>query len=206
MPTGSEQQITMPRPQRPTTWDKLTDWAENTGDAMQAGGVGYATGTTLGNFDEAMGATTAAVTLNPNNYTMGRDAIRQLQKELQQRHPYIYSGAEFVGAMTTPLHLVKDTNFTNKAFNALTDTLNASAGYAENWNDFGKNLIANGTANWLGLKAEQLPIWRATGSMAGKLLTSGKKIAKQGLNYSTDKLKNMFYNKEKDDDERKYYY
>lgn len=84
-----------------------------------------------------MGSAAAALTGNPDNYAIGRDATRQLQHNLQQQHPYIYGGAEFVGSMFTPMHFVKDTTFANKAFNAATDTLNASAGYAENWNDFG---------------------------------------------------------------------
>ncbi len=194
MPAGSEYYITKPKPQEPSSWDKIKDWAENTGDAMQAGAVGYATGATLGNFDEGMGAVTSAVTGNPDNYNMGRDATRQLQNELQQRYPYIYGGAEFVGAMTTPMHLAKGENFKQKAFNALTDTLNASAGYAENWNDFGTNLAVNGFANAAGLGADLTPIGRGLGA-------TGKKIIKQGFNFLTDKAKNMFYD---DDDEDKY--
>ena len=109
------------------------------------------------------------------------------------------------GAMTTPMHLVKDTTFANKALNAFTDTLNASAGYAQNWKDFGTNLVANGAANWLGLKFEQLPIFRAS---AKPLMQLGKKFFKQGINSSADKMKNTFYNKddEDEDEEEKYYY
>jgi len=199
MPAGSQQQITIPKPQEPSTWDKFKNWANNTGDAMQAGAVGYTTGATLGNFDEAVGAATAAVTGNQNNYTMGRDATRKLQNDLQQRHPYIYGGAEFVGAMTTPMHLAKDTTFANKALNAFTDTINASAGYANNWKDFGTNLVANGLANIAGLKLEQLPIFRAS---ARPLMQLGKKIIKQGINSSADKAKKLYY---KEDDEEYYY-
>ncbi|MBP5353096.1 MAG: hypothetical protein J6Y91_04960 [Alphaproteobacteria bacterium] len=192
MPAQSQQYITMPsyeaQQQQTSTLDKFKDWARNTGDAMQAAAVGYTTGATLGNFDEAMGAT-AAVTGNPNNYAMGRDAVRQLQNDLQQRHPYIYGGAEFVGAMTTPMHLFKDTTFANKVRNAFTDTLNASAGYANNWNDFATNLVANGAANMVGLTGEKLPFWRAVGS-------TGKKIVKQGINSFADNVKNIFYNEE----------
>ena len=201
MPAGSEYYITTPKPQESSSWDKIKDWAENTGDAMQAGAVGYATGATLGNFDEGMGAATSAVTGNHDNYTMGRDATRQLQNELQQRHPYIYGGAEFVGAMTTPMHLAKEENFKQKAFNALTDTINASAGYAENWNDFGTNLVANGAANIIGLTAEQLPIFRAS---ARPIVQIGKKIFKQGVNSSADNAKKLFY--KKDEDEERYHY
>ena len=204
MPAGSEYYITKPKPQEPSSWDKIKDWAENTGDAMQAGAVGYATGATLGNFDEGMGAATSAVTGNPDNYTMVRDATRQLQNELQQRYPYIYGGAEFVGAMTTPMHLVKEENFKQKAFNALTDTLNASAGYAQSKNDFLTNLAVNGIANIAGLGLERLPIGRAFNSNTGKkLITNGYKFARQGLNSVADKLKNMYYN---DEDEERYHY
>ena len=97
--------------------------------------------------------------------------------------------------MTTPMHLAKDTTFANKAFNALTDTLNASAGYAENWNDFETNLAVNGAANMAGLKAEQLPIFRAS---ARPLTQFGKKFIKQGINSFADKMKNMFYSGEEE--------
>ena len=213
MPAGSEQQLTMPsyelqqklQQSQTSTWDKIKNAANNFADATQAATVGYATGASLGNFDEAMGTATAAVTGNPNNYTLGRDATRQLQNNLQKQHPYVYGGAEFAGAMTTPMHLVKDTTFANKALNAFTDTLNASAGYAENWNDFGTNLAVNGIANNIGLQAEQLPIWRAS---AKPIMQLGKKIFKQGINSSADKMKNTFYNKddEDEDEEEKYYY
>ena len=197
MPAGSQYQITMPRPQEPTAWDKFTNWAEHTGDAMQAGAVGYATGATLGNFDEAMGAATAAVTLNPDNYTMGRDATRQLQNDLQQRHPYIYGGGEFLGVMNTPMHLVKDKTLAQKGFNALTDTLMASVGYAQNGDDFLTNLAVNGIANAAGLTFDAIPILRTLGSNTGKnLLNSGKKFIKQGINSFADKAKNMLYSNE----------
>ena len=209
MPTGSEQQITMPsyelqqqlqHPQT-NTWDKVKNAANNFAGGTEAFSVGYATGASLGNFDEGMGAATAAVTLNPNNYAMGHDATRQLQNDLQQQHPIAYGVGEFTGAMTTPMHLTKGENFKQKAFNALTDTLNASAGYAENWDDFGTNLAVNGVANIIGLTAEQLPLWRAS---ARPLTQFGKKFFKQGINSSADKMKNMHY--KKDEDEEEYYY
>lgn len=153
----------------------------------------YMTSGFMGSFEE--------FTLNPNNYAMGRDATRQLQNDLQQQHPIAYGVGEFTGAMTTPMHLAKDTTFANKALNAFTDTINASAGYAENWNDFGTNLVANGAANWLGLKFEQLPIFRAS---AKPLMQLGKKFFKQGINSSADKAKNLFY--KKDDEDEEYYY
>ena len=210
MPTGSEQQITMPsyelqqKMQQPSTWDKVKNAANNFAGGTKAFSVGYATGATLGNFDEGMGAATAAVTLNPNNYTMGRDATRQLQNDLQQQHPIAYGVGEFTGAMMTPMHLTKGENFKQKAFNALTDTLNASAGYAENWNDFGTNLVTNGAANMVGLAFDAIPIFRTLGSNTGKnLLKGGKKFIKQGINSSADKMKNMYY--KEDEDEERYY-
>lgn len=107
--------------------------------------------------------------------------------------------------MTTPLHLVKDTTFANKALNAATDTLNASAGYAENWDDFWTNLAVNGAANNIGLQVEQLPMWRAAGSTLGKFFAkNGLKTVKQGINSFADKMKNMYYND--DEDEKKYHY
>ena len=183
------------------TWNNVKDIAADAWNTTKAATVGYASGATLGNFDEGMGAATAAVTLNPKNYTMGRDATRQLQNDLQQQHPWAYGVGEFVGTMTTPMHLVKGENFKQKAFNAFTDTLNASAGYAENWNDFGTNLAVNGIANNVGLIADKIPLGRAAGR---PLVQFGKKIFKQGINSSADKMKNMYY--KKDEDEEEYYY
>ena len=174
-----------------SAWDTLNQWKDNIADAMQAGAVGYTTGATLGNFDETMGGATAALTGNPDNYSMGRDAIRQLQNNLSQKHPYIYGGAEFVGAMTSPMHLFKDTTKVNKALNATTDTLNASAGYAENWNDFSNSLVVNGVANSLGLAADYSPVGRGLGVVGRKAFTQG---INQGMNYFADKAKNIFYN------------
>ena len=208
MPAGTQQQITMPsyelqqQLQQPQTsaWDKVKNAANNFAGGTKAFSVGYATGATLGNFDEGMGAATAAVTLNPNNYAMGRDATRQLQNDLQQQHPIAYGVGEFTGAMMTPMHLTKGENIEQKAFNALTDTLNASAGYAENWNDFGTNLAVNGIANAAGLPIDVIPFTRAAGR---PLVQFGKKIFKQGINSSADKIKNMYYRN--DEDEEKYY-
>jgi hypothetical protein len=182
-----------------STWDTLKNAANNFAGGTEAFSVGYATGATLGNFDEGAGLATAALTGNSDNYTMGRDAVRQLQNNLQQQHPWAYGVGEFAGAMQTPMHLAKDTTFANKALNAFTDTINASAGYAENWNDFGVNMAVNGAANVIGLKAEQLPLFRAIGSNLGKWAAkNGSKFVKQGINYSADKAKNMFYNNEED--------
>lgn len=188
-----------------SAWDRVKNAANNFAGGTEAFSVGYATGATLGNFDEGMGTAIAAVTLKPNNYAMGRDATRQLQNDLQQQHPIAYGVGEFTGAMTTPLHLVKDTTFANKALNAATDTLNASAGYAENWDDFWTNLAVNGAANNTGLQVEQLPMWRAAGSNLSKFFAkNGLKTVKQGINSFADKMKNMYYND--NEDEQKYYY
>lgn len=170
----------------PSAWDNVKKAANNFADATEAFSVGFTNGLTLGNFDEMMGAATAAITANPNNYQMGRDAVRQLNNNLVQRNPYIYGGSEFVGAMNTPMHFAKDTSFTNKAINAATDTFNASAGYAENWNDFGTNLAVNGIANTLGLPIDKIPYTRGVSIV-------GRKFIKQGINSIADKLKNIYY-------------
>lgn len=112
-----------------------------------------------------------------------------MQNDLSEHHPYIYGEAEFIGAMTSPMHLFKDTTKVNKALNAATDTLNASAGYAENWKDFGTNLIVNGAANTLGLPIDKIPYTRG-GSIVGR------KFIKQGINSFADKMKNMYYSGE----------
>jgi len=79
----------------------------------------------------------------------------------------------------------------DNVLNAITNTAAASAGYAENWRDFGANLLANGIANGVGLQGEKLPIWRAVGA-------TGKKIIKQSINSFADKGKEMFYDNKSD--------
>ena len=195
--TATPQQQAQQQP-APSTWDTVKQLGNNFADATEAGVVGYATGASLGNFDEAMGGAATAFGVD---YKGARDAVRQLQNNLSQQHPWAYGVGEFAGAMTTPMHLAKDTTFANKALNAATDTLNASAGYAENWNDFAANLVVNGIANTLGLGLERLPIGRAFNSNTGKqLLSNGFKFARQGINSSADKIKNMYYK-----NEEKYY-
>ena len=197
MATATPQQQAQQQP-APSTWDTVKQLGNNFADATEAGVVGYATGASLGNFDEAMGGAATAFGVD---YKGARDAVRQLQNNLSQQHPWAYGVGEFAGAMTTPMHLAKDTTFANKALNAATDTLNASAGYAENWNDFAANLVVNGIANTLGLGLERLPIGRAFNSNTGKqLLSNGFKFARQGINSSADKIKNMYYK-----NEEKYY-
>ena len=170
-------------------WDKVKSIGNNLSDIAQTASVGYATELSLGNFDETMGGVSGLATGNPNNYKIGRDATRQLQNELKQKHPYIYGGTEFLGAMQSPMHLFKGTTLKQKAINALTDTLSASSGYAENGKDFGENLWVNGAANAAGLGMENVPILRAIGA-------TGKKFIKQGINFGADKGKNMLYDEE----------
>lgn len=59
------------------------------------------------------------------------------------------------------------------------DTVNASAGYAENLNDFAANLVANGVANYTGLHYDKLLFARALG-------TAGRKALTQSLGYVTN--------------------
>ena len=162
--------------------------ANSLADGAEAFSVGYATGTTLGNFDEAMGGVATAFGAD---YKGARDVVRQLQNNLNQHHPLAYGVGEFTGAMTTPMHLVKDSSFANKALNAATDTLNASAGYAENWNDFTSNLLVNLFTNMLGLTIDKTPYTRSSSAI-------GRKFIKQGINSVADKLKKMYYLDEKE--------
>ena len=147
MPAGSEYYITTPKPQEPSNWDKIKDWTENTGDAMQAGAVGYATGATLGNFDEGIGAATSAVTGNPDNYNIGRDATRQLQNELQQRHPYIYGGAEILGA-----------TIAGKYFSPYVAPVITGIGYANNVNDIPINIGKNAVVSKFTREIQKIPL------------------------------------------------
>ena len=173
-------------------WNKAKNIGGHLSDMAQAASVGYVTGLSLGNFDEAMGGATAMLTGYPQNYKIGRNATRQLQQELKQNHPYIYGGSEFLGAMQSPMHLFKGATAKQKAFNALTDTLSASSGYAENAKDFGENLLVNGMANGVGLSMESAPTLRAIGA-------TGKKFIKQGINFGADKVKNKLYDDEEDE-------
>ena len=77
--------------------------------------------------------------------------------------------------------------------------------YCQNWDDFWTNLAVNGAANNIGLQVEQLPMWRAAGSTLSKFFAkNGLKTVKQGINSFADKMKNMYYND--NEDEQKYYY
>lgn len=78
-------------------------------------------------------------------------------------------------------------------------------GITENWDDFWTNLAVNGAANMVGLTFDAIPILRTLGSNTGKnLLRGGKKLIKQGINSFADKMKNMYYNDDEDDE--KYHY
>lgn len=169
-----------------------------TADAMIAALMGAADGRMLGNFDEFMWGLTALTTLNKNNYEMGRDAVRLYQKELYNNHPFIYGIPEFAGAMYTlmqlPPNILAKLKVSNpKLFNFISDTLVASSGYAENWKDFWENMGTNSIVNGAGLYLEQLPFFRGIGKV-------GNKAAKQSLSYLADKAKNLFYDKDNNND------
>ena len=87
MPQMTAQPITSQVQQQPYTsaWDTVKQWGNNFAGAIEAGVVGYATGASLGNFDEAMGG--AATTFGVD-YKGAREAVRQLQNNLSQQHPY----------------------------------------------------------------------------------------------------------------------
>ena len=113
-------------------WDTTKTMANNFATGAEASVAGYTAGATLGNFDEGMGAATAAVTLNSDNYTMGRDATRQLQKDLQQRHPYVYGASEIAGATQASTFI-----------SPFLAPVVAGIGYAENMSDIPKNIGKN---------------------------------------------------------------
>lgn len=189
-------------PQQSSLGNNIYKGLKSFADATETAVIAGTEGATLGNFDEIMGAATAAATLNKDNYTMGRDAIRQYQKKLQEKSPVIYGSAEFIGAMAAIMHcpesvLTKMKISNPQLFNAISDTFVASSGYAENWKDFFANLPANGLANAAGLYYEKLPIANGLGRIGSKLTN---KTIKQGINYIADKTKNMFYTK--DDNEK----
>lgn len=192
-PQMTTQPITSQVQQQPnkSAWDTVKQWGNDFADATEAGVVGYATGASLGNFDEAMGGATTAFGVD---YKGARNAVRQLQNNLSQQNPYIYKGMEMIGAATTPMQLLRGTSRGVQAANALADTINASVGYAENWKDFGLGLISNGISNVIGYKAKYSPGGRALGNIGRKAFTQG---INQGLNYFTDNLKNIFYDEYK---------
>ena len=192
-PQMTTQPITSQVQQQPnkSAWDTVKQLGNNFADATEAGVLGYATGASLGNFDEAMGGATTAFGVD---YKGARNAVRQLQNNLSQQNPYIYKGMEMIGAATTPMQLLRGTSRGVQAANALADTINASVGYAENWKDFGLGLISNGISNVIGYKAKYSPGGRALGNIGRKAFTQG---INQGLNYFTDNLKNIFYDEYK---------
>ncbi len=167
------------------------------GDATEAETVAFMSGLTLGNFDEGMGATTAALTRNPNNYRLGRDAVRQLQNDLRAKYPKLYEASEFVGSAVSPMHLSNKVSAALKVrpklMNAITDTALASLGYTEDWKDFNDNLATNGMANYLGYKVDSLlPATRNAAKPIRQILKNA--FSKQGANYFADKTKSLVYN------------
>ena len=182
------QQTMTPVPQQPqpaqpqvsqqpesSAWDTIKQWGNDFADATQAGVVGYATGTTLGNFDEAMGTATAALTGNTDNYKMGRDATRQLQNDLRERHPYIYNVAETIGAATTPMHLFKASktaplarHYTNRLYNGAMDTGIATIGYSDLSDPYDvlKNAGKIGLGNTMGIALGNRMLGRGGGNVA----------------------------------------
>lgn len=109
--------------------DKLKTWGDNFADATQALAVGYTTGATLGNFDEAMGAASMSVS---GNYIHNRDAVRKMQNELKEMHPYLYGGAEILGATTASAFIP------SPAIPVI-----AGVGYADNLDNVPENLVKN---------------------------------------------------------------
>ena len=159
----------------PSAWDTVKQWKDNIADGMQAGAVGYTTGVTLGNFDEAMGTATAALTGNPDNYKMGRDATRKLQNDLRERHPYIYNIAETIGTVTTPMRLFKASktaplarHSANRLYNGIMDTGIATIGYSDLSNPYDvlKNAGAIGLGNAAGIALGNRMLGRGGGNMA----------------------------------------
>ena len=130
--TGLPQQQPMQENNTQNFWDKLKNWGNNFADATQAATVGYTTGATLGNFDEAMGVATAALSGNKANYALGRDATRQLQNDLQKRHPYLYGGAEILGATAASAFISPSTV-----------PVVAGVGYADNLENVPENFVKN---------------------------------------------------------------
>ena len=186
-------------PQQSSLGNNIYKDLKSFADATETAVIAGTEGATLGNFDEIMGAATAATTLNKDNYTMGRDAIRQYQKKLQEKSPIIYGSAEFIGAIAAIMHcpesvLTKMKISNPQLFNAISDTFVASSGYAENWKDFFANLPANGLANAAGYNINKLKFTRGISRLINN------KVTRQGINYIADKTKNMFYTK--DDNEK----
>ena len=133
--------------QKNNSWDTIKRWGDNFADGTQAAAVGYTTGLTLGNFDEAMGGATALLTGNQDNYTKGRDATRQLQNDLSQRHPYLYGGAEILGATMASAFI------SPMAFPVIT-----GVGYADNRDDMFENVAKNLAVARATREIQKLPI------------------------------------------------
>ena len=159
----------------PSAWDTVKQWGKIFADTVEAGVVGYTTGATLGNFDEAMGGATAALTGNPDNYGMGRDATRKLQNDLRERHPYIYNIAETLGTVTTPMRLFRASktaplarHSANRLYNGIMDTGIATIGYSDLSNPYDvlKNAGAIGLGNAAGIALGNRMLGRGGGNMA----------------------------------------
>ena len=179
-----------------SAWDVVKQWGNNFADATEAGVVGYATGASLGNFDEAMGGAATALGVD---YQGARDAVRQLQNNLSQQHPYVYGGAETLGAATTPMHFFKDPRYLffsrqarNNLYNALTDTALATLGYADlnNSSDVIKNALSIGAGNVAGYKIGDHLLGRGIGNISRiGFNAAGNVLGDNIINWLYDKLK-----------------
>ena len=112
-------------------WEKIKNHIENFANKTEAAALGFASGISLGNFDEVMGA--ASNMLTNNNYFNARDAVRELQMQHKNNNKSIYGGAEIAGA-----------TIANKFVKSKYYPVIAGIGYADKSSDIPVETIKNG--------------------------------------------------------------
>ena len=112
-------------------WKKIKNHMENFANKTEAAVLGFASGISLGNFDETMGI--ASNILTNNNYFNARDAVRELQMQHKNNNKSIYGGAEIAGA-----------TIANKFVKSKYYPVIAGIGYADKSSDIPVETIKNG--------------------------------------------------------------
>lgn len=154
-------------------WNNVKNIGNKIADITTTATVGYTNGATLGNFDELAGGATALLSGNANNYQTGRDAVRNMNKQLQQNNPTLYHTAETIGAATSPIKLFNSSKSAplsrhnqNRIYNAITNTGIATAGYSNNLDEVPESMATIGAGNALGYIAGNKALGRGIGNSA----------------------------------------
>ena len=119
---------------------------------------------------------------NENNYDIARDAVRGLQNDLNERHPYLYGGSEVLGATMA-------SRFTKP----IVAPVIAGVGYADEKDDvltnIGKNMLVSRFTNGI----QKLPKLPQDVKNFGQNLASWKILSKEEEEEERKKKRRLKY-------------